>query len=523
VCKRKFWLSAFLAFGVVLAVSSHHLGQFSFWNDEADTAVLSGSILRTGLPSADDGQNVLIFEGCSQLGRRGLLSKKIPWVQYYVAAVSRLIFGEGEAGTRFLFVFLGCLSLFPLSLLLRRSWGSGAPVISALILLGPQTFLFMRNARYYPLLIAEYAFLLWGLFGESSSSRLKKGVLLGSLVLLFETHPVVAVGTAIAVWVFDRSARKAVVLSLGVWGVSYFAVGETPLELAQGGGVQTAAASVWMAAWATLRDLDRVSALPTLGWVALGGIFAARRFRERIFPAAREPAVLFVLATLVAQIAIDSTLIGTETAQGWSVLRYLPHLIVGLGFVLARVLGTLSEWRRGSAILIGVFLMTGWGTLSYWTGGARVWTEWVPIGAELRSPLQDPLRTLYTQVQAVLPTAVERIQIEPSVLDANGIVYLGGRARVRPELSENSACADAVREKLGAERFAALEKPAEARLVFGGARQSGESVEKNGFREIRLKLGRGWLDGSRPELTRHEFLQETGEIPVALWVKASGP
>ena len=99
---RYFRLS--LAVIIISFVYLYRLDRPLLWGDEADTGIEARSILRCGYPIAYDSRKVSVYDNGSQLNRN-LLCKKIPWVQYYLAAASLAVFGNNTAGLRYLFSF----------------------------------------------------------------------------------------------------------------------------------------------------------------------------------------------------------------------------------------------------------------------------------------------------------------------------------------------------------------------------------------------------------------------------------
>ena len=150
---------AALAFLLVLAAYQWRLDAPALWGDEADTGNFARSVLANGVPSALLGHNVLAYQDCFQLSGN-LLSKRLPWLQYYVGAASIRLFGDDTAGLRRLFAAIGALSFLPLWLVLRRRL-PGAPLVAAGLLLAPQAVLFGRRARYYPIALALFCLWLW--------------------------------------------------------------------------------------------------------------------------------------------------------------------------------------------------------------------------------------------------------------------------------------------------------------------------------------------------------------------------
>src|SRR6266481_9849537 len=106
---RQHWpfvVVAVLAGGLIFT----NLGAGYLWADEGDTAVLASNILKFGVPKAWDG---LTFMD-SDFGAREndqLVMVSSPWVQYYVAAASFLLFGENTLAARLPFALAGWMSI----------------------------------------------------------------------------------------------------------------------------------------------------------------------------------------------------------------------------------------------------------------------------------------------------------------------------------------------------------------------------------------------------------------------------
>ena len=77
------------------------------------------SFLRCGLPIAYDGRNLSLYESGIQVNKN-FIYKQIPWVQYYLGALSIAIFGDNTAGLRILFAIVGLAAFFPIYAILKK-------------------------------------------------------------------------------------------------------------------------------------------------------------------------------------------------------------------------------------------------------------------------------------------------------------------------------------------------------------------------------------------------------------------
>src|SRR5438094_3291764 len=86
---RPFVVLALVGLGLVLS----ELGKDYLWADEGDTAVLASNIVKFGVPTAWDGSTFMDSDfGARENGQLVMVSS--PWLQYYVAAGSFVLFGE---------------------------------------------------------------------------------------------------------------------------------------------------------------------------------------------------------------------------------------------------------------------------------------------------------------------------------------------------------------------------------------------------------------------------------------------
>ena len=135
-----------------LALLLTNLGTDYLWADEGDTAVLASSIVKFGVPKAWDG---VTFTD-SDLGAREnqeLVVVGTPWLQYYVAAASFLLFGQNTLAARLPFALAGLFTVLIGFRLIERLTGDWkAAFCGALLLLSSVQFLlYAREARYYAL------------------------------------------------------------------------------------------------------------------------------------------------------------------------------------------------------------------------------------------------------------------------------------------------------------------------------------------------------------------------------------
>lgn len=204
----------------------YDLGGRSLWEDEAETALLAQSVLRTGLPIAFDGINVVSTEGERAFDGR-FLWRWSPWSQFYAAAASMRVMGVTSAGARAIFALMGLLcvpALYWLALELFQSQAIAR--LSAFYLVFAVPFiLHSRQARWYSaaflLVIPTTAFFI--ILGRGR--RFLAGFII-SAILLFYTNYLVAIALvaalcgALPLLGTERPRWKTLAAAVGVVGVA---------------------------------------------------------------------------------------------------------------------------------------------------------------------------------------------------------------------------------------------------------------------------------------------------------------
>ena len=183
-----FVVLALVGLGLVLS----ELGKDYLWADEGDTAVLAANITKYGFPKAWDGVTFVDSDKGARLNH-ALVMVTSPWLQYYVAASSFLIFGKHTFAARLPFAIAGWLTvLLAYRLVLQTTASRWAAFCAAAILVGSVQFLlYCRQCRYYALSMLLTLCLVW-IFLRIRS--LKHGLLFALVaVLLFHAHPLASV------------------------------------------------------------------------------------------------------------------------------------------------------------------------------------------------------------------------------------------------------------------------------------------------------------------------------------------
>jgi hypothetical protein len=184
---RRHWLFAILAFVAALLIFTN-LGRDYLWEDEGDTAALASNILKFGVPKAWDGYAFLDSDHGARLNR-DLIMITHPWVQYYLAAGSFLVFGQNTLAARLPFAVAGWMSILLAYAFVWRTIGSRLAAFSAAALLtfSVQFLFYARQCRYCSLSLLLICWLFWIFFKMKSARECALFVVVAAL--LFHTHP----------------------------------------------------------------------------------------------------------------------------------------------------------------------------------------------------------------------------------------------------------------------------------------------------------------------------------------------
>jgi len=188
-CRCNWGLAAVLVLAAFLLF--YNLGQRPFWQDEAETACLAKNVLKTGLPYANDGLNVVSQEEEREFDKvGGYLWRWSPWIQIYMQAAGFAVGGLTAAAGRVPFALAALLAVFWTYRLVARHFGdrTWALLAATLLTLCVPYLLIGRQARYYA---PGTLFVLWTLDAFLSDWQRRALPLLamfGGMVLLFHAN-----------------------------------------------------------------------------------------------------------------------------------------------------------------------------------------------------------------------------------------------------------------------------------------------------------------------------------------------
>lgn len=522
-----------LALLVVGAAYLWNLNAPHLWGDEAATAEISRNLLKQGVPTAYDGRNLMLYGGGGELNGN-LLAIKLPWVQYYLCTISMRIFGESTFGARAMFALVGLAALVPVWLALRSKLRY--PLLTAtLLLISPQVVLFHRNARYYAALTVAYAVLIW-LLGHERASRAQR-LSIGTIcfVLLFHTHPVAAAATAVSVVLFQALRRSPLffeyLIASGTGFLSWFIWYriEGPLVVKQEAMLTAGHLSEWLGSVMTslgagFLDLDAINALPLIGCAALLGIVWISGARGRLRELLREPLFSVILLNLAVQVVISAVLFKPETDMNYSLVRYMPHLIAFSPVPVFLLVQSLARERPMWLAACGLILVTNLLTISFWTqpAGRQVPASWWgPTYAEIVRPGED----VWDEIPKVIDKvprrdAYDTLAVAPPWAAEVAVFYLGDRLLTVPSLEPGSPLEAVLKRVVDPKARQRFSQDPTWIIDFAGTFVVPPNYERV---EIPAFLKRP-DDGTRPELIRHSFQQESPVSVVYVYrLKSTGP
>ena len=515
------WAGIAIALAVLAAAYLWRLDRPLLWADEAQTGIGARSVLHAGYPSAFDGRNAAVIDNGRTLDTQ-LSFKQIPWLSFYVGAASMALFGDDTAGLRALFALLGVLAVFPLRALLAGRTRQPC-LLATLLLLAPQTVLFQRNARYYPLLILLFTTLLWHLTADIRRRGLRLALGLAIFVLLFHSHVGVALGCSGAALLFCALRRRELLLpqivavgaGLLSWLVWYRQLGPSLGTPSTNLSLLPEHFGLWLAAFgqgllAALRDFDLVGALPLPLWAGLVA-WLAWRGRPALRALLGDPLVLLIVLGLAVQFVATAAVFGVETGLGYSLLRYHAHLVPAamlLGVLLLEA-AVQRPWPR--AALLAVWLGSNLLSLSYWR--PPEWTavpaSWIPpVAGELARPPAEAWDEAFGILRArSAPGGDEVVQAMPPWTQEVVLFHVGDRVIVPPYFTPDGGAAVAgLQRAVGEPAWSHLiAKPmwiVDSLDVYGVVPEGYELAATIASSRSRPD------DGTRPELTRHAFPTE---------------
>lgn len=362
-----------------------NLGTDSLWEDEGDTAVLAGSILKYGVPKAWDGVTFTdSVKGTRE--NRELTMVSHPWAQFYVTAASFACFGRNAFAARLPFALAGWLTIFVVYFLVVEVTNDRRAALTAalLLVLSVQFLLWSRQCRHYALNMLLSCILIW-IFSRLKSFR--SGLLFAlTAILLFHTQPFALVllgvlGILTLIYPSLGGQRRAFWLSLPA-----ILLCTVPWIIwAQAGySESTQRVTSFPQFFRRIAQyfIECASCAPLIGLIILLlALVLRRKFAKQswpIFTPGKELALFIITALCLAGFAVALSILQSSNLAWLQGLRYAPVLLPLTLMCVAILLTKLSEQRL--VVWLGLLLLFGFTQFAYlapWLCGYHdyVWPE----------------------------------------------------------------------------------------------------------------------------------------------------
>lgn len=203
------WVIPVILFSILTILAS---GMHPLWTDEAETALFAKSIIRECcLPRGWDGVNIMGMDAVYL--NHDLVNYSNPPLQYYVTALSFMIFGESDRAARFPFVLFSIGSLVILySVAYEMTRNRSVALLAVVILsLSVPFILFAYRARYYPLITFSGLLFLLCASRLTKPSRLTMlGFVLASIFFVYSHYIAFAIVYTVfgIVWTAVSSKKR---------------------------------------------------------------------------------------------------------------------------------------------------------------------------------------------------------------------------------------------------------------------------------------------------------------------------
>ncbi len=207
--------------GVSLVLLLANLSNQYLWEDEAQTALVSRTILTDGVPRGYDGKNFFSQELGAEYGEN-YIWRWHTWLPFYVVAGFYKVFGISTFVSRLPFVLFGLLTVVMTYVLAREmGFGSRIPLISAGLLAVCVPFMLLcRQCRYYSMSMFFTAFSLYAYMAILNGRKFAAVMLFIASTLLLQTqHIYITVlfpAILLHVVIFRRDRLKIILLVMAV-------------------------------------------------------------------------------------------------------------------------------------------------------------------------------------------------------------------------------------------------------------------------------------------------------------------
>lgn len=187
--KKREYLFLVIVLFVASVLLLANLANSYLWQDEAETALISKTILKHGIPLGHDGKNFFSQVGADAYGEDYIWTLD-PWLPYYLLALFFKIFGVSTFTARLPFALFG-IATIALTYFFAKSFSKDkktAAIATTLVILSVPFLNLCRQSRYY-VLVAFFS--LMGLYGYLlllEKKRVGSIIFLISAILIFHCN-----------------------------------------------------------------------------------------------------------------------------------------------------------------------------------------------------------------------------------------------------------------------------------------------------------------------------------------------
>jgi 4-amino-4-deoxy-L-arabinose transferase-like glycosyltransferase len=209
---KKYATDKFISLLIIIASSLvilPNLGRHFLWQDEAQTALISRSILVNGIPYSHDDKNSFSQESGAESGDKGVY-KWHPWIPFYIHAAFFQLFGQSDFAARLPDALFGIGTVL-LCFWTLRSTGKGLreSLLAAGILMTMVPFLLLsRQCRYYSMAAFFSTGCIWAYFSFLQSKKNARIFFAFSAVILFHIQMIYGAVLLAAVLIHSLFAGK---------------------------------------------------------------------------------------------------------------------------------------------------------------------------------------------------------------------------------------------------------------------------------------------------------------------------
>lgn len=321
------------------------LGDGVLWQDEAQTALVSRTVLTHGVPMGHDGRNHFSQELGAEYGESGVW-RWHTWLPFYLLAVFFGLLGESTAVARLPFALAGIGAVAATYGLGRALWPDRRDGLWAAAALATSVpfLILVRQCRWYSLAALFSALVLWGYWALAQRRRGGGAVFAAAAVLLFHTHYLYAAAALAAAFAHALYWHRDRLRPLLAWtGVALVFCAPWIVWLAGGmeygrvyGDSAFALAPSWDRGVTFAAKLGR-HVLPPALWIA-AAVTAALAWRSGGRDRLLDPSIARPLSLLLLALAVPLTALALASPGPF--FRYLAPLLPVVALLVGRILAS---------------------------------------------------------------------------------------------------------------------------------------------------------------------------------------